>query len=56
MTCSLCKSHMFSKFSRLKKKKYSYLLFFINSLHKAQENKIFQCLCIVNIIKRRQLS
>jgi len=57
MTCSLCKSHVFEVFKTKKKKKFfPYLLFFINLLHKAKENEIFQCLCIVNIIKRGQLS
>ena len=62
ITCSLCKSHMsiycFRSFQDSKKKKefFPYLLFFINLQHKAKENEIFQYLCIVNIIKRGQLS
>jgi hypothetical protein len=31
---------------------FSCLLFFINLLRKAKKNEIFQCFCIVNIIKR----
>jgi len=56
MTCSLCKSHMSIYCFWSFQDSFPYLLFFINLLHKAKENEIFQCLRIVNIIKRGQLS
>jgi hypothetical protein len=56
MTCSLCKSYMSIYCFRSFQDSFPYLFFFINLLHKAKENEIFQCLCIVNIIKRRQRS